>query len=75
MNFYSYTNKNRSYTQAISLKNVRTVRIINGDGKSAIRFSVRIDYIDTHAEFFHWLEQDEAEKVYEKILNLLNKEG
>ena len=46
MKFYSYSNRNKDYTQAISLKDVRSIHQIDGGGKSAIRFAVRIDYFN-----------------------------
>lgn len=72
MKFYSYTNKNNNYTKAVILENVRSLHLCNGDGKSAIRFSVRVDYADGKNEHFNWLENYEAERVYETILDLLN---
>lgn len=71
--FYSYANNNGTYTKAVSLKDVRTIQLRNGDGKSAIRFSVRVDYLDATHECFHSLTREEAEKVYQEILKELNK--
>ena len=73
MKFYSYTNNNKNYTKAITLSNIRSVHMIAGDGKSAIRFYVRIDYIDGEFETLSCLEQDEAKRVYEEIIKLLNQ--
>lgn len=73
MKFYSYTNKNNHYTKAVSLNNVRSLRAEKGSGKSAIRFSVHVDYLDGGREDFFWLEEDEYKKVYKEILDLLNK--
>ena len=72
MKFFSYTNKNNNYTKAVILEGVRSLHLCNGDGKSAIRFSVRIEYADGHNEQFHYLEGDEAKQVYKSILGLLN---
>lgn len=72
MKFYSYTNKNNNYTKAVILENVRSLHLCNGDGKSAIRFSVRVEYADGRNEQFHYLENDEAKQVYKAILDLLN---
>lgn len=73
MKFYSYSNENNDYTQAVSLANIRCIYTTEGSGKSAIRFSVCIDYCDgTHASF-SWLKEAEAKKVYEAILELLNQ--
>ena len=66
MKFYSYRNK------AVSLMNVRTVESYDGGGKSAIRFGVKITYCDNATELIPWLEYDEADTVYKKIVNLLN---
>ena len=73
MKFYSYSNNSGNYTQAVSLNEVRSVHLVNGDGKSAIRFAVRIDYVDGKTESFMWLTQEEAKKVYLEIVNLLNE--
>ena len=73
MKFYSYTNRNNNYTQAVILENIRSLHLCNGEGKSAIRFSVRVEYADGRNEDFRWLENDEAKQVYETILKLLNQ--
>ena len=73
MKFYSYTNKNNNYTKAVILEGVRSLHLCNGDGKSAIRFSIRIEYADGHNEQFHYLENEEAKKLYKAILDLLNQ--
>jgi hypothetical protein len=72
MKFYSYANKNNNYTKAISLEGVRSLHLCNGDGKSAIRFSVRVEYADGRNEQLLYLENDEAQQVYKSILDLLN---
>ena len=72
MKFYSYANKNNNYTKAVILENVRSLHLCYGDGKSAIRISVRIEYADGKNEYFNWLESDEAKQVYKTILDLLN---
>ena len=72
MKFFSYTNKNNNYTKAVILEGIRSLHLCNGDGKSAIRFSVRIEYANGHNEHFHYLEGDEAKQVYKSILGLLN---
>ena len=72
MKFFSYTNKNNNYTKAVILEGVRSLHLCNGDGKSAIRFSVRVEYADGRNEQFHYLEGDEAKQVYKSILDLLN---
>ena len=73
MKVYSYTNNNHNYTKAISLANVRSVNLIENSGKSAIRFSVRVDYCDNSNEHLFYLEQGEAKKVYKEIVDLLNE--
>ena len=75
MKFYSYSNNNNNYTMAVSLENVRSVHLVTGSGKSAIRFSVRIEYADNTHETFLYLEEAEAKKVYQTIVDLLNKIG
>ena len=72
MKFYAYSNNNSNYTKAITLENVRSLHLCNGDGKSAIRFFVRIQYADGRNEEFYYLEKDEAKQVYKSILDLLN---
>ena len=71
--FFSYANNNRNYTQAVTLENVRSVHLVNGGGKSAIRFSVRIEYADNTQENFWSLEEAEAREVYLAIVKLLNE--
>ena len=73
MKFYSYTNKNRNYTMAISLENIRSVYLCNGSGKSEIRFSVRADYLDGKSEHLLYLYEDEAKKVFTEIVEILNE--
>jgi hypothetical protein len=73
MKFYSYTNKNNNYTKAISLENIRSISIVEGSGKSVIRFSLSICYIDNEKESLAWLEKQEAEILYKAIVDLLNK--
>ena len=75
MKFYSYSNNNNNYTMAVSLENVRSVHLVAGSGKSAIRFCVRIEYADNTHETFLYLEEVEAKKVYQTIVDLLNKIG
>lgn len=75
MKFYSYTNENKNYTKAVSLQNVRSVQITEFvGGKSAIRFGVSIVYRGGSGEDFSCLTEKESKKVYNEILNLLNKE-
>ena len=73
MKFYSYANKNSSYTMAISLENIRSIHLLNGSGKSQIRFSVRVDYVDGKNEHFLYLEEEESKTLYKTIVDLLNK--
>lgn len=73
MKFYSYSNKNNNYAQAVSLTNIRCISITESSGTSMIRFSVCIDYCDGKHVSFFWLKETEAKKVYKEILELLNK--
>ena len=73
MKYFSYANRNHNYTRAISLKNIRAVNIYENDGKSAIRYGIKVVYINGSSETFAWLLEDEAKKVFETIVNLLNK--
>lgn len=75
MKFFSYSNNNKNYTQAVTLENVRSVHLVNGGGKSAIRFSVRIEYANNTQETFWSLGEAEAEEVYLAIVTLLNEVG
>lgn len=74
MKFYSYANENKNYTQAVSLQDVRSIHITENSGKSEIRFGVSITYRDGSDEYFSCLKEEESKKVYNEILNLLNKE-
>jgi hypothetical protein len=73
MNFYSYSNNNRNYTKALSLSQVRSVSRETGSGKSAIRFSVHLTYFDGSNDSFIWLGEEESQKVYKEILEILNE--
>ena len=73
MKFYSHSNRNKNYTQAVSLENVRSLHQIDGGGKSAIRFAVRIDYFNGDVEIFRSLHEEEMELLYKSILIQLNK--
>lgn len=73
MKFYSYSNENNDYAQAVSLTNIRCISTTESSGTSAIRFSVCIDYCDGKHASFPWLKEAEAKKVYKEILELLNK--
>lgn len=73
MKYFSYTTKNNNNTKAVSLKDIRTIEIHEGTGKSAIKYSVMITYTDTNFESFHYLEADEAKMVYENLVKVLNE--
>lgn len=73
MKFYSHINLSGYYTRAISLANIRSVEIRNGGGKSAIRFSVHVHYYNNTEETFLSLQEEESKKVYNDLINLLNK--
>ena len=74
MKFYSYSNENRTYTKALSLENVRSVQMVKGNGKSLIRFSVKVNYLNGAEDSFDWLHEEESRKVYNEMVILLNKE-
>lgn len=74
MKFYSYSNDNHNYAKALSLEKVRSVTCTAGSGKSAIRFSVCLYYLDGSNESFPWLEEAESQKVYKEIVEILNGE-
>ena len=71
MKFFSYTNNNCNYTKAVSLENIRSLHRCQGEGKSSLRFYIRIEYMDGYNERFDFLEVDEVVEVYGKILKLL----
>lgn len=73
MKFYSYTNKSKSYTKAISLSGVRSVTHDTGVGQSAIRFGVTLTYQDGSRQCLNWLDEEESKKVYKEIVDFLNK--
>ena len=73
MKFYSHSNRNKNYTQAVSLENVRSLHQIDSGGKSAIRFAVRLDYFNGDVEIFRSLYEEEMELLYKSILIQLNK--
>lgn len=73
MKFYSYTNNNKNYTKAISLESIRSVERLTDSGKSAIRFSIRINYFNSTIECFDWLGEEESKKVFNELTKLLNK--
>lgn len=73
MKFYSYSNDNRNYTKALSLSQVRSVSRETGSGKSAIRFSVCLTYFDGSNDSFLWLGEEESQKVYKEIVEILNE--
>lgn len=72
MNYFSYGNENGSYSKAVSLKNVRSIVTDNGTGKSAIRYSVLIHYLDNSVEIFDNLTEGEMKRVYSALLIALN---
>ena len=73
MKFYSHTNENGNYTKAISLESIRSVELVKGDGKSAIRFSVLVNYQNGSLEAFNWLLEAESKKIYDEIVKILNE--
>ena len=73
MKFYSHSNRNKDYTQAVSQEGVRSIHQIDGGEKSAIRFAVRIDYFNGNVEIFRSLYEEEMELLYKNILIQLNK--
>lgn len=73
MKFYSYTNNNKNYTKAISLEDVRSVERTSGSGKSAIRFSVLVNYFNGTHENLSWLEETESKKVFDEIITLIKE--
>lgn len=60
--------------KAVSLHNIRTIRINEGQGKSAIRFTIMIDYQDDSWASFDNLTKEEARDIFDKILKILNEE-
>lgn len=74
MKFFSYSNEKKTYTKAISLTDIRSIKTDVGTGKSAIRFSVCVTYLDGTCENFNWLTENEMPIVYNKLLTILNED-
>lgn len=72
--FFSYSNQNQNYTQAVSLNNVQMVKIHEENSRSAIRFTVIIRYVNGSQENFMYLNEKESQEVYEAIVKKLNEE-
>lgn len=72
--FFSYSNQNQNYTQAVSLNDVQMVKIYEGNSRSAIRYSVIIRYVNGSQENFMYLNEKESQEVYEAIVKKLNEE-
>lgn len=73
MKFYSYSNENGNYTKAINIENVSEISINDGYGNSLIRFYVAIHHSNGITENFSFLYEDEAKRLYNNILDVLNK--
>ena len=73
MKFYSHSNTNGDYSKAVSLENIRSIRWVEGDGRSALRFSVCLTYTDNANESFSYLEENESQTIYKEIVEILNK--
>ena len=73
MKIYSHANYNRNYAKTVSLENVRSLERDSGSGKSQIRFSVIVNYVDGKHETFMYLEAEESIKVYKEIIDLLQQ--
>ena len=74
MKFYSYSNKSGDYAKAVSLKNIRSVNWYEGCGSSKVRYGVRLDYENGTSENLYTLYDDEAKKVYNEIVKILNED-
>ena len=48
--------------------------MVKGNGKSLIRFSVKVNYLNGAEVSFDWLHEEESRKVYNEMVILLNKE-
>ena len=75
MKFYAHANENCNYKKAISLEKIRSIQLVTGDGKSAIRFSVVVYYEDGNTECFDSLLKEEAEQVFSEILEAVRAEA
>lgn len=74
MKFYAYTNENKNYSKAITLTDIRSIKRNEGSGKSAIRFSVSITYMNDATELLDCLHDEESKKVFREIVSFLNNE-
>lgn len=67
MNYYKYEHK------AISLKNVKTIRVVdNSLSKRDVNFIIIFMYNDGTSENFGQLQEQEAYDLFEKIVDVLN---
>jgi len=60
--------------KAVSLHNIRIIHINEGHNKSAIRFTIMIDYQDGSWTSFDNLTKEEAKTIFDEMLRILNEE-
>lgn len=71
--YFSYSNNNKNYTKAVSLKNVRSINIDKDKNiRSGFKYLVNIRYTDSNYESFQYLYEEEAETLYKQIVEELN---
>lgn len=67
-NYFAHNDK------AVSLHNIKIIRINEGQNKSAIRFTIMIDYQDDSWASFDNLTKEEARAIFDEMLRILNEE-
>ena len=70
---FSFNHPYNGLLTAISLKNVRSIRMLAGDGKSAIRFGIQIEYFGGESESLCNLEYKQAETLFLDMMKELKK--
>ena len=58
---------------AVSIENVKFIKITENEGKSTIRFNVFIEYLGGGSAFIRWLEREEAKEVFNNIVKAVNE--
>ena len=64
-----YVHKN----EAVSVENVKFIKITENEGRSVIRFNVLVEYFGGCSAIFRWLEREEAKEVFDNIVKIINE--
>ena len=62
----------RHNNMAVNLKDIRTMQITEGMGRSASRWSIAITYCDNHSISINGLEREEAVNLFSNIIKTIN---